>query len=330
MPDRRYRAVVIGCGRIGSGYPADLGIVGPRSHAEAYRCHPRVDLVGVADVSAAAAAAAGARWNVSAFVEPLRMCAELGPDIVSICTPDETHGDLAAALLRSARPRLLFIEKPMATSVRAAEEVAHLADAVGTNIVVNYSRRFSAAFRRVRDELAAGEHGRPLLAVAVYGKGLRHNGTHALDLIRFWFGEPASVDATDAVWGPPGDPTIGARLLFDGGLRARVDVFDERIATVFQLELLTERSLIRFWDGGRSWEFKELVDADAPGYRAYRPTDRATRDPLFLEPMTDCLRNAVDNVVDVIDGRAAPACTALDGVAVLRWAERISDGAARP
>lgn len=320
----RYRAVVIGCGRVGSRWSAEAAVPGVHSHAQAYRDQPRTELVGVCDPDAARLADARRTWQVDGDADGVALCGRVAPDIVSICTPDATHAPLAERLLEETPPRLLFIEKPLALAVRDAERVLELAARRGTAVAVNHSRRFSPAFEAVRTELDTGRHGRALLVRMLYGKGLFHNGVHAIDLLRFWLGEPTKAVGQAAAWGPDGDETWSADVWFSSGCRARLDAFDERVATVFELDLLAERSRIRFWAGGDRWEFSEVAaDARSPGYRAWRPTGREQTDPRFTHPLARCLGGAVENLVDHLDGAAPLRSTGEDGLAAIGWAERI-------
>ncbi len=320
-----YRAVVIGCGRIGSGWSQTARTPGVHSHAEAYASHPRTELVAVADADPARAAEAGKRWGVAAGHDPVELCRSVAADLVSICSPDETHADLALALLRQAPPKALLIEKPLATTAAAAAAIVEAADRAGTLVAVNYSRRFSPAFQAIRDELAAGIHGRVELVRILYGKGLRHNGSHAIDLLRFWLGEPVHASGAPAAWGPGRDETWSADIEFAGGTRARLDAFDERIATVFEADCLTETSRWRFTLGGHAWEFANAAESPVyAGYRNYVPSGRERFDARFAWPLADCLPMAVGNLVDAIEGRAPLRCSGLDGLAALEWIERLS------
>jgi len=319
-----YRAAVIGCGRIGASFSLHLPGSEVRSHCQAYHEHPRIQLVGVCDTDADRAAEASRRWNTDSNTDAVALCARLRPDIVSICTPDRTHAELARALLAEAAPRALLVEKPLALNGDDGESLLALARAKSCAVAVNYSRRFSPAFQAIARELRAGRHGRPILGRFVYGKGLLHNGSHALDLMRFWLGEPDKVRAGPVAWGPEGDPSESADLWFAGGGRVRLEAFDERVATVFELDVLTEGSRWTATRGGRDWTFYAAQDDPSlPGYRSYLPTGRERTDTLFADTLGRTLWYAVDNAVAALDGEAPLLCTGEDGLEAVRWVEKI-------
>jgi predicted dehydrogenase len=317
----RYRAVVIGCGRIGAGVDGTADV---ESHAQTYRRHPRVELVGLCDIDARRLADAARVWGAEADSDPLALCRRLRPDVVSLCTPDATHYLLGARLLREAPPRLLFVEKPLALSAADAERLVQLAERQACAIAVNHTRRYSPAFQVLRDELRGGDHGCPLLARVLYGKGLFHNGSHAIDLLRFWLGDPVKASGQPVAWGPDDDETYSADLWFPNGCRGRLDGFDERVATVFEVEVLTERSRWRCWAGGAQWEFSAVADSlRYRGYVEWRRTERECHDGRFADPLRGCLLRAVDNIVDVLDGTGVLLCPGDDAVTSLTWLERI-------
>lgn len=323
--NRRYRAAVIGCGRIGSGYSESARFPGVHSHAQAYQQHPRTELVGVADTDEAAATAGGLTWEVAASTDPVALCRKHEPELVSICTPDHSHAAVALSILREAPPRALLIEKPLALSAADAASVVEAAQRTGTLVAVNYTRRFSPAFQAIRAELAAGLHGRVELVRILYGKGLRHNGSHAIDLLRFWFGEPTQASGRAVSWGPGDDETWSADLLFPNGVRAMLEGFDERIATVFEADCLAEKSRWRFALGGLQWEFFE--NGESPlyaGYRNYIPTGRERTDSRFEQPLAGCLAAAVSNLVDAVEGRTSLLCSGADGLATLECIEQLT------
>ena len=319
-----YTACVIGCGLIGSQSSQTSSAPGVHSHAAAFKSHPRTKLIGVADTDAEKLRMAASYWNVEGERDAVSLCSRLRPEIISLCTPDETHFALAQSLLENAPPRVLFIEKPMTLKADEAEKLLALAEDVGCAIAVNHSRRFSPAFRALKNELEEGKHGKPLLARFIYGKGLLHNGGHALDLLRFWLGEPTEVSGAPVAWGPAGDETYNVDLRFANDCRARLEGFDERVATVFELDFLTEKSRWRFWLGGHAWEFSAVSPSPLySGYFNYLPTGRETQDALFAAPLADSLFYAVENIVGFLDGKESLLSTGADGLAVLRLIEKI-------
>lgn len=320
MPQKKYRALVIGCGLIGSeNSERDPGL-NLNSHAGAYRAENRAELVGVCDLNESRAEAAGKFWSVPYFTDFLGACTKLKPDIVSICTPDSTHASIALKILDQFSPKIMLIEKPLSLSLEDADKLILKATDCGTAIAVNYSRRYLPVIQKIKKALDSEKCGKQKLLKFTYGKGLLHNGTHALDLARFWLGEPIAARRilTSSQWGPEGDPTLDAYLEFENGSRCFLHGFDERLATVFEMDLITENSRWAFKLGGQVWEYFEVKDSQThPGYRNFIPAAFN-----FSEAGNE-LSFAIKNLLDNLDGTSSLVCPAADAIRTLKLAEEI-------
>ena len=319
----KLRVLVIGCGRIGSEFSRLAKLTGIHSHAEAYAKHPRTELVAVVDADARKARAAGRLWGVPSATDPLQAARDFQPDLVSLCTPDETHFQLACDLVKQGGLRALLVEKPLALKASEAAELVRLCRRHNVALAVNYLRRFAPAFQQVRDELSAGKHGKLVLARFTYGKGLLHNGSHALDLLRFWFGEPSSLSIVSTTRESDGQRAFDAELRYPSGGRAVLTCFPESVATVFEGDFLCEKSRWQFALGGAQWRFFTKQSAMFKGYTNYVETPRRQHAKLFAEPLKDCLFNAVDNLVRHVERGEPLRCSGADGVAVLRQTEKL-------
>lgn len=311
------RAAVIGCGAIGAGSaePAHPD-VGVRSHAGAYAACPDTDLVAACDADRSAAAALG----VPAYTDPERLLAETEPELVSVATPDGTHAELIDLCLRADSVRGVLAEKPLALDLDEARALVAAARERGVVLAVNYTRRFAPAFRDL-DIAALGE----LQHVSgAYVKGLAHNGTHWLDLLRMLAGEPVTVRGWDRLGEGGQDPTLDAELTLPGGVGARLAGLDTRRFTVFEMELTGTLGRLRIAESGHVLEHWGVgEDLRHPGYRVLRPGPRVTG------ALRDATLHAVRDLVRCVREGGEPACSGADGVAALALAASISASAAR-
>ena len=78
-------------------------------------------------------------------------------DAVAIATPVGTHGAIGLAALRAGKHVLL--EKPMAASVRQAEELVRVADEAGLTLMVDHTFIYSGAVRKIKEIVNSGELG---------------------------------------------------------------------------------------------------------------------------------------------------------------------------
>lgn len=79
-------------------------------------------------------------------------------EAVAIATPARTHVDIAYQALQAGRH--VFIEKPMALSVAAADHLLGAARAAQRHVMVGHLMRFHPAFEVMLAEIAAGRIGR--------------------------------------------------------------------------------------------------------------------------------------------------------------------------
>lgn len=277
MSQEKLRALVIGCGRIGAFFdkPGQAQIL---THAHAYHAHPRVSGLGFVDQDFAAARKAASLWGGEAFPDLETALHRSPPQVASVCTPDAAHFPVLTRLLESD-VRLILAEKPLTLDPGQADEVVRRARERGTAISVNYSRRFDPSVSAVRTALRRGDHGRVLNAAGYYAKGILHNGSHLVDLLRYLLGE---VEETSVLAGRAGhgasDPTL------DGWLRMRdcpsvhLVGLEEESYSAHELDLFCERGRLRFTRFGFQLETQGVVeDPLFPGYRELSvPEVRAT------------------------------------------------------
>ena len=226
------RAAVLGCGMIGAGTGDPHPDVGVMTHCGAYVAHPETELVAVADPERADAAAA--RWGGRPYTDPLALLEHEQPEIVSVATPDHTHAELVAACLRTPSVKAVLAEKPLALSLSEARALVEAAQ--GRVLAVNYTRRFAPAFQRLAGELGEIQH-----VSGVYVKGLKHNGTHWLDLLRLLAGEPTVAHGWDRLHEAGEDPSLDAELTLANGAGVRLAALDTTRFTAFEMDLVTHR-----------------------------------------------------------------------------------------
>ncbi len=129
-----------------------------RYHLQAWRKHPRVDRLTIVGRDLARLQAVAAEFGVDAAGD---LAALAAADLVDVCTPTDTHFELAAQALALGRPSI--VEKPPCRTAAQAVELAERAGAVSLCCVMN--QRFAPHWRRAREMVAAGAIGRHRLSL---------------------------------------------------------------------------------------------------------------------------------------------------------------------
>jgi predicted dehydrogenase len=136
----------------------------------------------------ATAAAAGAREHATLA----ELLADEHVEAVSVCVPHNLHSEVALAAIAAGKHVLL--EKPMAPTVAACEEIVDAAARAGVRVGVSHNQLFYPPHVRACQLVRSGALGRPLLLRMRLGIGGKFGG---------WRADP---DAT------------GGGLLFDAGV----------------------------------------------------------------------------------------------------------------
>lgn len=123
-----------------------------RAYARAVREHPNAEVVAFCEASSSAAASLADEFGLPVHADPATLLSE-HPDLTAavIATPDASH--LAPTLACLERGVDLLIEKPLATDVASAQEMADTARRVGARTMVAFENRWNPKFQAVRNDL---------------------------------------------------------------------------------------------------------------------------------------------------------------------------------
>ncbi|MET3905252.1 Gfo/Idh/MocA family oxidoreductase [Paenarthrobacter sp. 4246] len=138
-------------GFVGGGFMAEV-------HSRAART-AGADIAGIASSNSASADRAKDRLGVrQAYASVQDLVEDDAIDVIHICTPNGTHHGLAEAALKAGKH--VVCEKPLATNVQDAAELAELAAMAGTVATVPFVYRFHPMIREARERIASGQTGR--------------------------------------------------------------------------------------------------------------------------------------------------------------------------
>lgn len=192
----------------------------------------RVAAVADLDVDRARRAAAAA-GNPTVHDDPAAVIADAGVDAVLIAAPDGRHAELTRACLAAGKP--VLCEKPLATTSEDALAVVGDEVALGRRLVaVGFMRRFDPQHNAVKEVVASGRIGEPLLFKGVHRNASVEFGISAATILT----NSAGHDLDSARWLLGSDP---ARVLVRG-IRSRPDLHaDTRDLLVIELAMANGR-----------------------------------------------------------------------------------------
>jgi predicted dehydrogenase len=323
----RYRAAVVGCGRIGVLFEMDPTQPRPSSHAGAFAADPRVELAALVDIDPDRLARARAVFPTAAgFTDCVAMLEAVRPAIVAVATPPEAHREVVE-LCAERGVRAIVCEKPIALDGDEGRRLVDSCARTGALLFVNHTRRFDPAIRRVRDDVADGRIGQVQQATAYYTAGILNTGTHLVDLLRFLLGEPAWVMAVgnERTACPRGDADLDALIEFVSGARAVLQCLDVRDYSIFDVHVYGRTGSLLLTRFGFETEWTGMKErADVQGYREL---DREGR---IREGQPRSLMQSVTrHVVECLDGTDTPISRGEDGLAALEMVLALRESAAR-
>jgi predicted dehydrogenase len=292
------RAAIIGCGVIAGLHDFPKRDKTVRSHAKAYWLEPATRLIAVADRNRDRAREFAARWKVPGVYEKVQTLMEADPvDIVSICTPDETHLDVLEECLVSRSLRAIWCEKPLGTDLARAARLVETCREQGIILAVNYQRRWDRLVGQLKHALQEGRLGDLQKVVVYYCKGVRHNGSHAIDLLLDWFGAAEQLQVIRKQFDfATADPTVDAWLVV-GGVPVYLVGMDSRHYSLFEIDVFGTRGRATLSNFGSWLEWSPRENPTGPdqaGELRERPTIQRRGAPtamgLALKDMIHALR----------------------------------------
>jgi UDP-N-acetyl-2-amino-2-deoxyglucuronate dehydrogenase len=192
---------IIGCGRIAY------------KHAEAIKKNVKANLLCVCDIIEERAAEYKDKYGAEAhFTDYRKMLEYSGLDVVNICTPSGMHAEMGIAAAQAGKH--VIVEKPMALSLKDADDLIGACDESGVKLAVCFQNRFNPPVQKLRRALEEGRFGKLTHASAIVrwfrpqdyydqapwrgtramdGGCLMNQSIHNIDLLQWMMGPVESV-----------------------------------------------------------------------------------------------------------------------------------------
>src|SRR5437868_4449928 len=194
-----------------------FGLVGAggiaQAYAQAFNESKCCELIAVADIREESAAALAESVGGTAYND-YQVLADLELDAVIVATPPATHPEIARFFMERGTP--VLCEKPLCVSVADAEKMIAAAEKAGVQFTMASKFRYCDDVIKAKGILASGVLGDVLQFENAFtakvdmskrwnsnakisgGGVLIDNGTHSVDIIRYFMGGIDSVLVVDA------------------------------------------------------------------------------------------------------------------------------------
>lgn len=310
--NRKYKAVIIGCGNIGALLEADPLRPKPATYAGAFLTHPDIHLAGFIDCSAGALRQARSLFPSAAAYENAEKCLKQEqPDIVAIATPPATHFRYLK-MCQKYDVDAVICEKPVSDSLAEAIKMSRLEADKKMIILVNYQRRFFESFRRARKKIQLGKLGKIRQITAYYSNGIHNNGSHVIDTLRFLL-QDKIVAVTGAINSnnsthPKGDYNVDGMLFFQRGAVATIQSFDQNTYGIHEIRLLGDKGALFINHYG--FDFHWIPVRASHFFTGISELDYSAQDKELKK--IGMVKGVVDHLVACLSGIEKPLCTIRD------------------
>lgn len=322
----RFNAAVIGLGNIGLLYDLEEQRPHPSSHVYAYQMSDSFHLVCGIDCSddkrKALRAAAPESEFYASIDEALTSRKLQDIDVVSICTPSDTHWEILRLLLEHNIGKVIFCEKPIVSSVDEARNLKLLASVhPDITIIPNISRRWNHGLREVAKRIESGKYGEFEKVNIRYTRGIYNTGSHLFDLLRMWeTGKITSVTVLGRTC-TSAEPEMSYSFHFrtERGVLGYAEAVDDRNYYLFDIDLYLSHGKIEMRNSGDDVIYYGTAEHHLfKGFREFVPDDSGTG--LLSDA---CLKNAIDNLNMVLRGQEKPYCCMDDAIYPLYVADAL-------
>jgi predicted dehydrogenase len=126
-------------------------------HLNGIQQNPRTELAGVCDIDEEVARELAAEYDTRAFFDLSEMLAAVDLDWIHLCTPVQTHLELATMAIEAGVP--VQIEKPITETYAEFERLAEVASAHGVPVSEVHNHVFDPAMRVAMERKREGELG---------------------------------------------------------------------------------------------------------------------------------------------------------------------------
>jgi predicted dehydrogenase len=260
----KLKFAVIGAGRVA------------KSYQEVLLNHSRAEIVAVVDDHLPAARAMGERIGCRSFQNLATMVKDSPVDAAIVCTPPASHAEISIALLKAGAH--VLCEKPFSINVPDARRMVHAAWRNGLYLTMASKFRFVADVILAKNMVSSGILGDLLQFENVFasrvdmsnrwqsvpeisgGGVLIDNGTHSVDLMRYFLGSLDQVHVLESrrSQGLAVEDTVAMFVRSKAGAIGSIDLswsIDKQRSSF--LDIYGSRGAISIgWKGSRHLEYK--------------------------------------------------------------------------
>lgn len=256
-----YRVGVIGLGQIAYNIDKDPNRKIIWSHIKAYQSIEKCKISAICDINLSTVQVIQKECNIkNGYIDYNEMLNENKFDIVSICTPIQTHFEIVKKCIETG-VKAIFCEKTLSYSLEEAEEMLRLCKENNVIFGVNYILRWDILNKRIKELLKNNIIGK-IYTMVGYGATALHTSTsHLIDLIVYfadseveWVIGETQKDFIRNVHGVEDFGGIGT-IKFKSGIFGFIKgTSTSPFKYMLELDILGENGRIKLYNNGLSYD----------------------------------------------------------------------------
>lgn len=318
--------------------PLRVGVIGTgfagSTHARACAGLPGAELRAIAAATTAEALPLARELGARVAPDAAALCASEDVDLVVVASPTYLHAEHVLAAARAGKQ--VFCEKPIARTRDEAEAMVRACDDAGVRLAIGHVVRSFPEYRRAKELIDAGALGR--IAIAALSRGTVSVGAarawyldpaksggvvldlmlHDLDVLRWWFGEPAHVYARRIGDGGALDYALATLRYADRPIVQLEASWAEHAGFRTAFEVRGDRGMLAHDSRAASPLVVQSLSGDPGGAVIPTPTVRETP---YRRQLRDLFERLARGEAPLVDGREGLRSLAL-GLAVIESADR--------
>ena len=305
---RCFNAAVIGLGQIGLTYDFDEKRIRPSSHVMAYWMNENIKLKAVMDIredQKKKICKLGIETNFYTDIE--KLLKENNLDIVSICTPAKQHLENIIAVIKNSSVRIIFCEKPIVANLEEAAFLEQFIKEKSVTIIPNISRRWNSGMEEIRCAIVNNVYGNLEKIHVRYTRGIYNTGAHIFDLLSIWCGKIKDVEVFKKIYTTSeleNEPSFTFAFNNEDGSHGFFEAFNDKNYYMFEIDLYFSKGKIEVRSSG-----DEVNYYGVKPHHLFSGFSELQEEKKRLNLLNDAaLKNAVSNLVDVLEEKAEPKC----------------------
>jgi len=311
---------IIGCGDIGFLFDKNKKSKGALTHFRAFNNSGRFKIAAIAELKESTRKFIEKNFNIPAYKNYIKLFKEVRPDVVAVATNDDTHFEILNEAVKY-NPKLVFTEKPLAVDYGSVRSITEIYRKRKIHLQVNYTRRFMKEFEEIGKMIKDGTLGKVESATFYYSRGLIHNASHYIDLVKWYFGdlEKGIVKISEKKGISRIDNTVSFNMKYKDGLEVRFIGLNPTKLTFVEIDIAGNKGRIRFNHKNEIEKYRVIPHKIFSGYSSYEMYECKEAD------FTKALPDAVNNIYETLEGRAKLKSSGINSLKIFELIKKIKE-----